>query len=94
MSKDALFTMKLEPGLREAFMQAARAEDRPASQVLRELMREYIERRSPNEDYRAWLESKVERARASMRSGRALDHDQVESEFAQLRSDAMKVAER
>ena len=43
MSKDAIFTMKLEPELREAFMAATRAADRPASQVVRQLMREYIQ---------------------------------------------------
>lgn len=44
MSDKAVFTMKLEPELREAFMAAAEADHRPASQVVRELMRGYIER--------------------------------------------------
>ena len=39
MSKEAVFTMKLEPELRAAFMAEAEALDRPASQVVRELMR-------------------------------------------------------
>ena len=44
MSKEAVFTMKLEPELREQFMAEAEASHRPASQILRELMREFIER--------------------------------------------------
>jgi predicted transcriptional regulator len=44
MAKEAVFTMKLEPELREQFMAEAEASHRPASQVLRELMREFIER--------------------------------------------------
>ena len=93
MSKDAIFTMKLEPELREAFMSATQAADRPASQVVRELMRDYIKNHQ-HADYRTWLARKVEKARASMRAGKGLDDDDVEAEFAELRHDAMKVAER
>ena len=39
MSKEAVFTMKLEPELRTEFMAETEAADRPASQVVRELMR-------------------------------------------------------
>ena len=45
MAKEAVFTMKLEPELRDAFMKAAAAADRPASQIVREMMREYVQRR-------------------------------------------------
>ena len=41
MAKEAVFTMKLEPELRDAFMAAAKAADRPASQIVREFMRDY-----------------------------------------------------
>lgn len=44
MSKEAVFTMKLEPELRAEFMAEAEAAHRPASQVLRELMREFVQR--------------------------------------------------
>ncbi|MBD4943379.1 antitoxin of toxin-antitoxin stability system, partial [Xanthomonas citri pv. citri] len=37
--------MKLEPELRDTFMAEAAADDRPAAQVVRELMRDYITRR-------------------------------------------------
>ena len=40
MPKEAVFTMKLESELRDNFMAEAEASHRPASQVLRELMRE------------------------------------------------------
>jgi len=45
MSKEAVFTMKLEPELRVDFMAEAAGEDRPDSQAMRELMRGYIEQR-------------------------------------------------
>jgi predicted transcriptional regulator len=43
MAKEAVFTMKLEPELRDAFMKAAEAVDRPASQIVREFMRDYVQ---------------------------------------------------
>ncbi len=50
MSKEAVFTMKLEPELRAEFMAEAASEDRPASQIMRELMRGYIAQRRQIED--------------------------------------------
>ena len=44
MPEEAVFTMKLEPELRDAFMAEAEASHRPASQVVRDLMREFVER--------------------------------------------------
>jgi predicted transcriptional regulator len=45
MPKAAVFTMKLDAALRAEFMAEAANEDRPASQVVRELMRGYIVQR-------------------------------------------------
>lgn len=44
-AKDATLTIKLEQELRDAFVKETELDDRPASQVVRELMRSYIERR-------------------------------------------------
>ncbi|KQT31247.1 antitoxin of toxin-antitoxin stability system [Sphingomonas sp. Leaf412] len=83
MSKEAVFTMKLEPDLRDAFMAAAQESHRPASQVLRELMREFIQRRH---DHAAFVERKVEVARRSVATGRGRSDDAVERDFAARRS--------
>jgi len=42
MAKEVQMTLRIEPELRAAFSDAAALEDRPAAQVLRELMRAYI----------------------------------------------------
>lgn len=44
MSKEVTMTIRLEPDLRSSFAQAADLEHRPAAQVLRDFMREYVER--------------------------------------------------
>jgi predicted transcriptional regulator len=86
MAKEAVFTMKLEPELREEFMAAADAAHRPASQVLRELMREYIQRQRDAQDYDAYLREKVEVARQSVHAGRGRSNDEVEARFAARRA--------
>ena len=88
MSKEAVFTMKLEPELRDQFMAEAEASHRPASQVVRELMREFIERQREARDYEAFLGRKVEAGRASMRAGVGRSNDEVEASFAARRAAA------
>ena len=88
MSKEAVFTMKLEPELRDAFMAEADAAHRPASQVVRELMREFVQRQREARDYDAFLLRKVEAARVSARAGRGRSDAEVEAEFASRRAKA------
>ncbi|MEW8026899.1 MAG: hypothetical protein AB2766_02795 [Candidatus Thiodiazotropha endolucinida] len=40
--KDAGLRIRVQRELREQFLEACRAEDKPAAQVLREFMREYV----------------------------------------------------
>ena len=59
MPKEAVFTMKLEAELREEFMAEAEAMHRPASQILRELMREFVQRQRATREYDEFLTNKV-----------------------------------
>ena len=90
MPKDAAFTMKLEPELRDAFMAAAQAVHRPASQVVRQMMRAFVQQQA--NDYDAFVRRKVEAARASMRAGDGLANEAVEAEFAARRAEAARFA--
>lgn len=86
MSKVAVFTMKLEPELRADFMAEVADEDRSASQVMRELMRGYIQQHRQAREYDHYLQRKVEVGRASMRANRGRSNDDVEAEFAARRN--------
>lgn len=86
MSKESVFTMKLEAELRDQFMAEAEAVDRPASQVVRELMREFIQRRRQARDYDEFLQRKIEVARTSVDAGRGRSNDDVEAGFAARRA--------
>lgn len=82
MPKAAVFTMKLGSELRAEFMAAAQASHRPASQVVRDLMREFVER----QEHSAFLHRKVDRARASVAAGQGRGADEVEAGFAARRA--------
>ncbi len=88
MSKGTAFTMKLEPELRFEFMAATKAAHRPASQVLRELMREFIQRQQEAKEYKDFLTRKVEASRDSMHAGLGRSNDSIEAEFAARRARA------
>ncbi|MDD2746716.1 MAG: antitoxin VbhA family protein [Acidithiobacillus ferrooxidans] len=44
MNKEVTMTFRLEPDLRTSFTKATEMEHRPAAQVLREFMRDYVEK--------------------------------------------------
>lgn len=94
MSKEAVFTMKLEPDLRARFLAEAAREDRPASQVMRELMREYIAQRREAKGYHDYLAHKVAIARAQKAVGQFASNDEVEAKAKVRRKGLLRRAEQ
>lgn len=92
MPKEAVFTMKLEPELRDEFMAEAEAVHRPASQVVRELMREFVRRQREERDYHSFVRRKVEDARSSVRAGDGRSNEEVEADFAARRAQVARGA--
>jgi predicted transcriptional regulator len=92
MSKEAVFTMKLEPELRAEFMAEAEASHRPASQILRELMREFVQRQRQSREYEEFLRGKVVTAREQIRAGDHASADEVEARFAARRAQLLAKA--
>ncbi len=84
-AKDTTFTLKIEAELRERFMAVVAEEDRSASQVVRELMRQYVAERAVTPEYREYLQKKVDIAREQMRQGLGRSNAEVEADFAKLR---------
>jgi predicted transcriptional regulator len=75
MPKEAVFTIKLEADLRDAFMAEAQATHRPASQIVREFMRDFVQRQREARDHDAWFRANVQEALADPRPG--IPHDVV-----------------
>jgi predicted transcriptional regulator len=63
MTKESTMTFRVEEDLRERFAAAAKDSHRPAAQVLRELMRAYVERTPARPAPAAGLISDAERRR-------------------------------
>lgn len=93
MQKEAVFTMKLESDLRESFMAEAEATHRSASQIVREMMREFIQKQREAREYDEFLRNKVEIARRSMNAGQGRSNENVEAKFASRRSDVLQMGE-
>jgi hypothetical protein len=89
---NAVFTMKLEAELRDAFMAEAEAAHRPASQLVRELMRDYIRQRRQEREYEDFLRSKVEAARLQIASGEHRSNEAVEADFTARRAKLLRKA--
>ncbi|PLW76425.1 hypothetical protein [Cohaesibacter celericrescens] len=51
--KDAGFRIRVERDLRDKFIEMCRAKDRPAAQVIRDFMRQYIEENTAANDTEA-----------------------------------------
>jgi hypothetical protein len=60
MPKESVFSMKLESELRNQFMAEAAAIDRPASQLVREFMRDFVRRQRQARQHDAWFRAEVE----------------------------------
>jgi predicted transcriptional regulator len=86
MTKEAVFTLKLEPELRAAFIAAAAAVHRPASQLIREMMREFVQDQQKEPGYDEWFRTKVERGLDDIKAGRFVSQEEVEAKRAARRA--------
>ncbi len=75
MAKESVFTLKLESDLRDAFAAEAEAAHRPASQIVREFMREFVQRQREAREHDAWFRAQVQKALDDPRPG--IPHDAV-----------------
>ena len=94
MTKEAVFTLKLEPDLRDEFMAEAAATHRPASQLVREFMRDFVRQQRDARDYDAWLRAEVEQGlrEADDPNVSRIPHDTVASNWRRERAKLVEQA--
>lgn len=90
--KEAVFTTKLKTELRAEFTAEAAAAHRPAFQVMRELMRKFVQRQREAREYEGFLRHKVDAARRSMRAFPGRTNEEVGAEFSARRANAANQA--
>jgi predicted transcriptional regulator len=72
---ETTFTFRVDRELKKAFTEAARANDRPGSQLLRDFMRDYVQRA----EHDAWFRAEVEQSlkEADDPNVELIPHDEV-----------------
>jgi len=88
MAKEAMFTLKLEAELHDQFMAEAAASHRPASQLVREFMRDFVQRQRDARAHDAWLRSEIEKGvrDAENPAVRRTSHDDVAAKWRRRRA--------
>jgi predicted transcriptional regulator len=87
VAKEAVFTVKLEAELRDAFMTEAAAKHVPASQLVREFMRDFVKRQQKAREYDEWYRRKVEASLAQAEAGIGYSQEEVEARAAAWRAE-------
>ncbi|AYC99789.1 antitoxin of toxin-antitoxin stability system [Neorhizobium sp. NCHU2750] len=86
MGKQAIFTLTLGQELRDEFVAAAQASDQSPSDVLQDMMQDFIQQQKMAPDYLAFMQEKAAIARSELDAGEAIGGDEVEREFSALRA--------
>ncbi|EBP4184043.1 hypothetical protein BB12_24560 [Salmonella enterica subsp. diarizonae] len=79
--------LRIDAELKDAFMAAAKSMDRNGSQLIRDFMRQTVERQ-----HNAWFREQVNAGRQQLERGEVLPHDMVEASAAAWRDEMMKKA--
>jgi predicted transcriptional regulator len=87
MAKEMLLTVRMDAELHKAFMEAAHAVDRHASQIARDLVRDFVNRQRGEAEHDAWFRTEIE---AGLRETQFVPHEQVEAEMAREEAALMK----
>ena len=94
MTKQSVFSMKLDTELHDQFMAEAVAVDRPASQLVREFMRGFVQRRREAREHDAWFRAEVEQGirEADDRSIRRMSQEDVSAGWRRQSAELAKRA--
>ena len=92
MPKESVFTLKLETELRDAFMSEAEAAHRPASQIVRDFMREFVAKKQEARDYEVWLDAELDKAiaHADDPNTKWYTHDEVLADMERQRQSLLE----
>ena len=62
----------------------------PASQIVREMMRDFVKKRRDEREYVEFVRRKVEIARAQIEAGKFVSQEQIEADVAARRADLLR----
>lgn len=82
---ETTFTFQVDEHLMERFAAAAKECDSSSEQLLRDLMRDYVDQQQDSQ-YDAWFRRKVQAGIDDANAGRVVSAEEVEAEFAARRA--------
>lgn len=86
MSKEVVFTMKIDAELHEALVAEAKAGAQPVERLVQASIREFLDRQRESHEYDAFLAKKIARAHEDIAVGRFYTSEEVEARFAERRA--------
>jgi predicted transcriptional regulator len=87
---DATFTFRVDEELKDAFSEAAKANDRTGAQLLRDFMRDFVQQQQEKAEYDAWFRRAVQKGLDSANAGRVVSSEEVEAEAAKWREETRR----
>jgi hypothetical protein len=85
--------VELDARLRDRFVAEAEALDRPAAEVMQDLMRNFVEHRQQQREYDIFLAGKVSKARLAVAAGLVHSNEEVERKFSVWRASVLPLEE-
>ena len=83
---EASFTFRVDEALKNAFAAAAKARDRTGAQLLRDFMREFVQKQQEVAEHDAWFRRQVQAGLDSADAGRLVPATEVEARFGARRA--------
>ncbi|MCL1960553.1 MAG: antitoxin of toxin-antitoxin stability system [Desulfovibrionaceae bacterium] len=87
---DATFTFRVDEALKDEFATAAKSRDRTAAQLLRDFMRDFVQRQKDAASYDAWFISEVQAGIDEANAGDVISAEEVEAEAAAWRAETRR----
>jgi hypothetical protein len=92
MAHKAHIQIDLDPKLAQDFTAAVSSAQTSESDVLAEMVQDYVERQKVDSSYRQFLEAKVAHGRDDVAAGEVIGADDAEQMFAERRELALKAS--
>lgn len=92
MTRKAQLQIDLDAKLADDFAAAVSSAQTSESEVLREMVQDYVERQKVASGYRAFVAAKVARSREDVAAGEVVAADDAERMFAERRELALKAS--
>ncbi len=83
---EATFTFRVDEALKNEFAAAAKSRDRSGAQLLRDFMREFVQKQQAVAEHDAWFRRQVQAGLDSADADRLVPAAEVEARFAARRA--------